>query len=87
MSCLDKFLRDAKQLGSVSGLRLDFSKEKNGSFITGLFSKHGLIGILEASDFESVDWFPPFSGLMTNRMCPPERNPEVTEFFKSYFEL
>lgn len=80
---LNKFLKDAKQTSHVSGLQLNFSKEYSQSFKTGVFTEHGIIGMLEASDYECMDQISPFSEAITNRMSGNVCEPELKELSTS----
>lgn len=50
-------------------LRLDFFKRETGVSVEGFFSDHGVMGTLDASDYENVDKVSPFPGAIIDRFC------------------
>lgn len=52
-----------------------------------MFSEHGLIGMIEAFDFEPIDQVSSFLKAITDRMCGNDPEPELTELFISFDEL
>lgn len=84
LSSLNQFLIHTAQLGLGSGLRLDFLKEYSGFFTTGLISKHSVIKMLEAADFESVHQLFRSLGVITDRICKYELSRDVVQLFIGY---
>lgn len=84
---MNKFWKDEKPISHVSGHRVDFSKGYSQSCTTGVFSEHGLVGILEASDYAKLDQVSSFLGSITDGMCRIECKPETTELFTRYVEF
>lgn len=66
---------------------MDFLNRYGGSFPTELLSANGLIGILDAYVFESVDQVSLFLEATMDRMCGNEQNTEFPELFTSFVEL
>lgn len=52
-----------------------------------MFPRKGLIGMLEASDFEKIDQMFPFFGAVTDNLCGNEDVAQVKEAFNLYSEL
>lgn len=83
---MNKILKYAERISLRFGLRLDFSKGYNRALTTGVFSKHGLIRMLEAFDFECLDQVSRFLAAVTDISRVNEREPELSELITSYFE-
>lgn len=57
-----------------------FSNIQVSSFLTGALSKYEIIGILEPTDYSSLDRIFLFFEAITDVMCRKESEPEITEF-------
>lgn len=51
------------------------------------FSETGLVGMLETSDFSSIDQVSPFLGSIAGYFCGNVYNQEVTRLFTSFVDL
>lgn len=84
---LEPITERQKQLGFRFGLLLDASKAHSRSFSIGLLFEHGLIGVVEASDFESADQFSTFLKAIPDRPFGNEKSAELKQHFTRYVEL
>lgn len=58
--CLNAFLKNTKELSSGFDTRIDFSKGWSGLLMSEVFTKQGLMEILEASNYYFIYQMSPF---------------------------
>lgn len=84
---LTAFLRETERILVGSGLRLDFSKGYDGSFIKDVFAENSFIGMLEATDLESIDQLSFFLGAITDIISKTWCSSEVRQLLTSSFDF
>lgn len=84
---LNLFLRRVREDSPGFQLGVDFSKGESSINLSGLFREDGLIGMLEASNFENIDQVSPFLGAVTYVFSVNEATADTTKISTKYSNL
>lgn len=84
---MNAFLKKTERISSGFGLAIRFLEGSDSGSPTDLFPETGLLGILEASYYSSVDQLPSFLGAMVDEFCGNFYSPEVTSVFNVFVDL
>lgn len=87
LRCLNEFLRDVESSSRGYGLHVDFSSGESGLRLSGFFTEHGIVGMLEAKDYDVMDMVSPFIGAIIDRCCGLVDVATVTSSFTQYVDL
>lgn len=80
-------MKETEGISGGFGLTIEFSKDHCLGNRTGLFSEIGLVRMLEASDYNSVDQVSPFFGAITDSFRKNVFYSEVTKVSTLFVEL
>lgn len=69
------------------GLKTDFSKGESGSRLFGLYTKTGLLGMLETKNFDSPDMVSPLIKAIADRSGGNVKSAPVTKVFTKYCDI
>lgn len=67
-----------------SGIRMDFTKPRLSNRLNGLCTESELAGVLDVSDYNSVDISIPFFGANVDDCCSVEKSADKTKVFTTY---
>lgn len=87
LHCLNKLLRNVQRSSSGYGLHVDFSKGETAGRLSGFFTETGVVGMLEAQNFDTLDMVAPFLGAVVDTCCGTEEKAPVTNTYVAYSEL
>lgn len=77
--CVNMFLKQLDRSSTRSGL-FDFSKTQAGHLMIGVFSESELTGMVEVTDYDSLDQISPSLGALTDVMFRAKRNEKFPSF-------
>lgn len=85
---MNVFLKETELKSSGYGITIDFSKgDAVSACSSGLLLETGLVRMLEAYDYDSLDQIFPFLGALADVFCCNLKKPEVTRVFTLYIYL
>lgn len=84
---LNKLLACIQRSSSGYGLQVDFSKGETSGRLSGFFTEDGVIGMLQAKHFDTVDMVAPFLGAIVDMCCGSEEKTPVTKTYVAYTDL
>lgn len=80
-------LRETQFQTLAYGLRLYFSKADFAGKLSGIFTEIGILGTMEAADYENVDQVSPFFGETIDTICGNSELGPVTSIFTQYVDF
>lgn len=81
---LNQFLADLQNQIVGYATRLGFWQLNQKTFLNRFFVETGLTGMLEASDYYSIDIVSPLIGAVVNDSCSPSKAAKATKRFMAY---
>lgn len=64
-----EFIRDVEHLFVRNWLHVDFAKGNSLDMLSEFFNETGIVGILEAKDYDKIDLVSPFIGAIIDQLC------------------
>jgi hypothetical protein len=87
LSAANNLLALTQSTSPTPGARIDFSTAKGSEKLDGLWTKTGLVGMLQAKDMKSVTTVLPFVAALVDRMCGEEAAAPTTRVVVAYTNL
>lgn len=80
------FLKEIESSSSRDGLNIYHSDRESVNKLSGFHTETGLLGMLEATNFNSIDTVSSFSGATANHTCGNGKNAPKTKAFTRYID-
>lgn len=87
LNSVNVILKETEILLPGVKVRLLFSERLRGSFMSKIFTENGLIGMILASQLDSINQVSSFIRAIVDLMCGNESSPKITELFTSYADI
>lgn len=87
LHALNDFLCDVEKRSPGYGIHCDYSKGECGGRLNGFFTETGIVGMLEAKEYDSVDMVSPFLGAIIDACCGLTDTADVTQSYTDYADL
>lgn len=87
LSAANEILRQLEKEFPARGLRVAFGSAEKGRRYNGFFKSDGIVGMLEAKDFQALDMVFPFIGAYIDRCCGEVETSPTTRIFTMYSEI
>lgn len=83
----NEILRQLEKEFPARGFRTSFGSESKGGRYNGFFKNNGVVGMLEAKDYQALDMVFPFIGAYIDRCCGEIESSPTTRIFTKYSEI
>lgn len=81
LGTINLFLKETEKSFPGFGLRLDFSKYDKDFFLSYFFTVNNILGLLQASYFDSTNLFSMFLSSIVDTVCKTVDKPDITSLF------